>query len=396
MKRTLIALALAALGLGLLPVSVQAQTEILPGQSVALPVAELLPEGEAQGVFLCSVPQEDLCQLRLEGRVLRPGDVLAVSDLERVRVWSRAQDDTRVTVALRPIQDGHLLQTAQCDLQLRSGRDEAPVALDGSLETYRNIPNRGSLQATDDSDGALVYRLENKPRLGTVELEEDGGFVYTPRKNKAGEDSFTFTVTDESGNVSQPATVRVTILQPTDAETFADLDPTGQFEALWLRQTGLFGGEEVSGRLCFGPEKTVTRGEFLCMAMDLAGIQPQIGLLDSGFADQQSAAVWMQPYLVSAMRRGIVRGVSCPDGQRFYPNRPVTGAEAAVMLTGALRLEGSRSVSATDPAVPVWARGALSALGSLGLSVADPSAPLTRAQAAAWLHRAAGAVQAGE
>ena len=35
-------------------------------------------------------------------------------------------------------------------------------------------------------------------------------------------------------------------------------------------------GERVTDKLCFCPDKTVTRGEFLAMAMELAGIDPEI------------------------------------------------------------------------------------------------------------------------
>ncbi|MFR5421782.1 MAG: Ig-like domain-containing protein [Oscillospiraceae bacterium] len=42
-------------------------------------------------------------------------------------------------------------------------------------------------------------------------MQENGSFVYTPRQEWVGEDSFTFTVTDAAGNVSHPATVRITV-----------------------------------------------------------------------------------------------------------------------------------------------------------------------------------------
>ena len=181
-----------------------------------------------------------------------------------------------------------------------------------------------------------------------------------------GEDSFSFTVTDAAGNVSAPATVRITIRKPTDAQTFADLDRDRQFEALWLRETGLFGGEIIDQRLSFGPERTVSRGELLAMVMDLAGIQPEIGLQVSCFADGEEAAPWLRPYLASALRRGFIRGESGPEGLRFRPNEPITQAEAEALAARVLGRE-----------VPVPAAGGM-----------VPSAPLTRLAAAKLLYEA--------
>ena len=95
----------------------------------------------------------------------------------------------------------------------------------------------------------------------------------------------------------------MTIRKPSDAQTFADLDRDAQFEALWLRETGLFGGETISDRLSFGPERSVSRGDFLAMVMDLAGVAPEIGLPEAAFADGEEAAAWLRPYLSSALRR---------------------------------------------------------------------------------------------
>ena len=50
-------------------------------------------------------------------------------------------------------------------------------------------------------------------------LGEDGAFTYTPKKNKVGTDSFSFTVT-MSRAVSNEATVTIEILKPLDNTTY--------------------------------------------------------------------------------------------------------------------------------------------------------------------------------
>lgn len=77
-------------------------------------------------------------------------------------------------------------------------------------------------------------------------LDGQGGFTYTPKKNKVGVDSFTYTATDPAGNVSREATVTIQILKSsaeyTDTET-----ASYRFEAEWLRNTGIFQGESLAG-----------------------------------------------------------------------------------------------------------------------------------------------------
>lgn len=317
-----------------------------------------------EGVFLTALPDPEQADVLLGGRVLRAGDAVSRGDLSRLRVESRAGGE--VALCYLPFEGGRLGEAAELCFHLEGNEDKPPVAYDDTLETWRNLPNRGQLRAKDDRDGSLRYRLENRPRRGTVELNDDGSFVYTPRKNKVGEDSFSFTVSDEAGNVSAPATVRVTIRKPSDAQTFADLDRDAQFEALWLRETGLFGGETISDRLSFGPERSVSRGDFLAMVMDLAGVAPEIGLPEAAFADGEEAAAWLRPYLSSALRRGLIEGEAAEDGLVFRPNEPITRQEAAILTA---------RVFDTDAALPA------------ALSDA-PDAPLTRMEAARLLYEA--------
>lgn len=307
---------------------------------------ELEARPELAGVFLTGVPAEDEAVVCLGSRVLRAGDAVARDDLPRLRVETRAGGEAVLTFL--PVEEGRPGAETALTFHLERTEDEAPVALPDELETWRNLPNTGKLRATDDGTGTLTFRLENRPRRGTVDLAPDGSFTYTPKKNKVGEDSFTFTVTDEAGNVSAPATVRVTIRKPTDAQTFADLDRDEQFEALWLRETGLFGGELISDRLSFGPDRSVSRGDFLAMVMDLEGIDPEIGLQVSGFADAEEAPAWMRPYLASALRRGLIDGEQSGEGLVFRPNDPITKGEAAALTARVFDTETLLPAALTD------------------------------------------------
>ena len=360
-----------------LTLPVFAEVEVRAGETYVFTGAEFTEDDSLRGVFVTAVPAEDQAKLLLGDRVLRAGDALSREDLSRISLVPMKDAELETAVCFLPILADGLGETAQLTMHIQPSADEPPVALDLSLETYRNIPAEGVLRADWKGEGQLTFRLAEGPERGEVELSEDGTFTYTPHKNKVGEDSFTFVAADEAGNESQPGVVRIRIEKPSDAQTFADLPLGKQFTPLWLREAGLFGGETINQRLSFGPEKTVTRGEFLAMLMALQGIDPEIGLQSSGFSDENEAAQWVRPYLASAMRRGIARGYRTEDGLVFRPNQPITAGEASLLVARTLGAEPARPVAAVDAAEDMSAEGG-SAAGSGRL--------LTRMEAADLLY----------
>ena len=61
------------------------------------------------------------------------------------------------------------------------------------------------------SSNPITINGNTTPSHGTVTLNPDGTFAYTPAAGYAGADSFTYTVQDSLGAVSQPATVSITV-----------------------------------------------------------------------------------------------------------------------------------------------------------------------------------------
>ncbi len=64
--------------------------------------------------------------------------------------------------------------------------------------------------ATNADNGALTAALGTGPANGTVKLNSDGSFTYTPNANTWGTDSFTYTASDANAT-SQPATVTINV-----------------------------------------------------------------------------------------------------------------------------------------------------------------------------------------
>ena len=107
--------------------------------------------------------------------------------------------------------------------------DDAPTAgNDGTGGTFTatedgslNVPAPGVLANDSDPDGdPLTAILVTPPAHGTVTLNPDGSFVYTPNANYAGPDSFTYVVSD-GDQTSQPATVTLVVTPVNDAPTAA-------------------------------------------------------------------------------------------------------------------------------------------------------------------------------
>lgn len=90
----------------------------------------------------------------------------------------------------------------------------APVAQDDGFSTpagqQLSVAAPGVLANDSDPDGGtLSAQLASNPANGTVALQGDGSFSYTPNAGFIGEDSFTYQVTD--GQASATATVRIAV-----------------------------------------------------------------------------------------------------------------------------------------------------------------------------------------
>lgn len=350
--------------------------------------ADAVPDG----VYFAAVPSSAVAEIRLGSRTVRSGDVIPSSMFDALALYPSQSPQDEATVVYRAITDGHLAQETELKIPLLQKKNEPPTAEDSKAETYRNMEITGSFKAADPEGGTLTYTIVKKPSRGEVTLTGDGTFRYTPRKNKVGTDTFRYTVTDSHGLVSGEATVTVEILKPADKARYIDMngDPD-EFAATWLREAGIFRGENVAGNPCFSPEKSVTRGEFLAMTMHLTGAEPTAALR-GGFADDAEAPTWMQPYIATALQSGMIAGVSSERGLVFRPSAAITKAEAAVLLQNTLHLPTAPDTAVfAQENVPAWADSSLRALACAGFRV-EPTfsaEDLTRRDAAVLLRQVA-------
>ncbi|MCI2058243.1 MAG: cadherin-like domain-containing protein [Oscillibacter sp.] len=278
----------------------------------------------------------------------------------------------------------------------------APIAQELEIRTYRNIPYHAQFLAVDNEGDDMTYQVKKQPRRGSVTVE-GANFVYTPAKDKTGSDSFTFVATDSAGHKSSPATVDVTVDKVKSGVSYADMSGSAAAAAAQqLAEEGIFTGSKIGGQYFFEPERTVSRGEFLAMTMESAGMDASAVTM-TGFSDDAAIPTWAKAYAASGLSDGVVQGCSTPDGPAFRASDAVTYNEAAAILNRVLSV---RDVDldawyADRNAAPSWAAQAVGnmesvsvlAAGSFGSSGLDRS--VTRADAARML-AAAQTLMAGD
>ena len=261
-----------------------------------------------------------------------------------------------------------------------------PIAENRELKTYRNVSVGGALSAYDPDGDVVSYTITTEPIKGSITLEEDGHFVYTPRENKKGRDYFGYKAVDSEGNLSQEATVIIRIEKQKTTVHYEDMERRGEeFAAVELSETGLFTGEMLAGHYCFCPEKQVSRGEFLSMCMMLSGETVFTGVQRTSYADDSSMAPWLRAVAMSALASGVEDGYLTPDGTFFEADLPISSAEAAEILDRCLHLAPVRYSGAEEKMTQAWMN--LTACGILSAPQL-PETPLSRADAALMLTEA--------
>lgn len=346
-------------------------------------------EQDLKGICITSLPEAKIGTVMLGSRVLRPGDILTAEQVAQMTFRPlRTETDRSAEVGYLPIYENAVAPAAAMTIAVRGKEDKAPVAEDLAAETYKNLPTTMRLKVTDPEGQPLTYTVTRQPKRGTVTIADDGSFTYTPKKNKVGVDSFTFTAADPAGKVSREATVTVTILKPTDAAQYTDtVGRECRFTAEWMRHTGIFAGEQLAGNPCFSPDRAVTRGEFTSMLVKALEIPAEEELTLTGYTDEIPG--WLHPYLAAAVRSGLTAGL--PEQEVFGADTPISGAEAAVMLQNALDLtvshpKDAEPVCAEESTVPAWAADSLRALSENGVLLASDTV-LTRSDASRLLYQ---------
>ncbi len=261
-----------------------------------------------------------------------------------------------------------------------------------AVKTQENITVFGTLNATDPEGDELEYIVVSYPKYGRVCMLDGGRFCYTPNEDYTGEDKFSCVVRDEYGNYASPVSVKLEVASRMCSAEYADMEDRAEYNAaVAMTAMGIMGGEIIGDDTYFNPDKTVTRAEFVSIAMKCAGIRADSTISASYFDDDADIPKSLKGYVATAQRIGLINGDFNGEKLLFGPNEPITKYEAAKIMSTLLGADadGEESVFATDEDIPVWARSGVYAMCSLGIfdSAEAVTESVTRANAAEYLYR---------
>lgn len=359
-------------------------------------------DSELEGIVLTSLPLPSEGVLCVGDRALLVGEAVTTANLSALRFVPAGAVEGSSRFSFIPVFTTGAGSISSVSVAAVAKENHAPAVIDTEYETIKNIALTGEFPATDADGDPLTYTIVTEPKKGTVALDENNPnkFVYTPKENKTGTDSFVFTATDPSGATSDTAKVTIKIVKNAAKMTYADMDGNpAHYAALKLAADGVLIGKRIDTGYYFEPETTMTRGEFVALALTCLGIDVDSAATSTGFADDAETASWLRPYIATAARLDIVSGKPQGDGRLvFGATDEITRAEAAVVLANAVGLSVSTSapagrLDAVDvAAVPAWAEtsmGLVEASGILDLfddGTLRPMAAVTRADAAGMLY----------
>ncbi|WP_254663592.1 Ig-like domain-containing protein [Pseudoalteromonas sp. BMB] len=108
--------------------------------------------------------------------------------------------------------------------------NDAPVAVNNTAQLLEDgnieINVLGNDTDVDSQLNAASVAIVSQPQGGSLQILTTGNIVYTPNANFFGNDSFTYTVQDAEGLVSNAATVNITVTSVNDAPVISGVPAT--------------------------------------------------------------------------------------------------------------------------------------------------------------------------
>ena len=237
---------------------------------------------------------------------------------------------------------------AICTVYVLPSKNTAPVGKELAFDTLKNISYKGFFEAHDPDGDGIKFIVSAPPKHGTLMLldEKSGNFMYTPKVDFTGRDTFKFKVCDGYGNMSQAVRAVVHVNEkPTDT-VFSDMTNH------WAHESAIsaFDDKVISAgydgkNLVFSPEEKVTRGDFLAVSMIAAGFEKDVKrCFFTSFCDDENIPLNIKSYAEAALDLGIVNGYPSDGIPRFESTKYITRKEAAAILSRIVAIKSKNSV----------------------------------------------------
>ena len=240
-----------------------------------------------------------------------------------------------------------------------SGSTTAAISSSAATLMVNSLSNGSSSGGSGGGRGSSTYNYTLNAGREYVEIDDNEPPLSVEPIHAAyinGYPDGTFRP-DSSMTRAEAAALFYNLLGDTDVSGGSFMDV---FSVAWYYDavTALSGAGIINGYSdgSFGPDNTITRAEFVTMAMRFAGVSSTAG--KAGFPDVDSAH-WAAGYIAAATNGGYISGY--PDGS-FGPNNQITRAEAVTILNkirGCASLDQGKSF--TDLSASHWAYEAITA-----------------------------------
>lgn len=331
-------------------------------------------------ITVMGLPDKEFGSLVLGSTPISVGQVLSASNLALMKYVPA--DGSSPSFSSFEFTCGENVYTSVCTLYIIEKNNYSPTLSNKSSEslvcgTYSGVTMHGRLHAYDPEGDVLTFEIVKYPENGYLKLSEpskDGcEYTYTPNKDHTGKDSFQYVAIDKYGNYSPSATVSITTEKRKTSVVYSDLeDSKYQSHAISVTEAGIMNGTQVGNGCYFYPEQTVSRIEFVVMAMNAAGITEVANVKDTGFFDDADIPSAMKGYAAVAYRLEYLHGTVENGELCFKPHEAITRAEAAYILCNILDLKGgSTAVSVFADSVPSWAESAVCTMHYYGILTDD-------------------------
>ena len=347
------------------------------------------------GIKITEIPSSTDGSLLLDGRRVGVGKIIKREKLGSLCFMPATSSVTECSFKFSI--DGYAQsEEIKCILKFTDRVNYEPET-DGEVlvKTQSGISVYSTLTGHDPEGDKLSFIVVSYPKEGVLEIldEECGSFSYTPYGNYTGEDKFTYVVRDEYGNYSQPRQVSVSVYEKMCEVVYTDMQNRSEYNAaLAMTAMNVMSGRLVGDDTYFMPDETVSRGEFVAMAMKCVGIRPDSTLSTSYFDDDSDISPSLKSYVATAQRIGIINGDFRDGGLYFSPNEPICGYEAAKIMANILGIGESVEEKAFGAEnIPVSARSEVAAMRTVGIftdaDISSASDSVTRASCASYLYR---------
>ena len=327
-------------------------------------------------ITLTEIPDASLGTLYLGSAPLSKGQTVSRENLHKLSYVEKSQGITSNSFSFTT-GNGYEIE---CSVYMLDKENYCPVALGSEMfsptSTYRNVSVYGQLRGGDPDGDSITFEVISYPENGSIVLidTKNGEFCYTPASDYVGEDSFEYVVYDKYGNYSASAKVELDVNKTTIKSILSDMGGNrAHSAAISMIEKGIMSADEAEGKLVFAPNATVTREDFLVMAMKTAGIEVS-DTVATGFADDSNISAMAKSYVAAAKEKGYISGTLSDGEFYFHPKNTITAAEAAVIvnniINGSQYIEKDMAITtvfADHLDIPAWAEEAILTLNYVGV-----------------------------